>query len=124
MNRWFAICILLFASCVDFEFEAPYEDLNGIYLEHILGRDDIYGRKLLCEEHKTYICSYDHLTSYSFAQVDSIHELSTYTSTHYIGDFDIADGFAYIISRSGLEIVDFRGTEPYLTSSLEIPWMD
>lgn len=113
MNKWSIIYLLLFTSCVDFEFEAPYEDLNGIYLEHVLDRDDIYGRKLLCEEHRTYISSGGLLTSYSFAQVDSIYELSTYASD-YIYDFDIADGIAYITSISGLEIVDFPETEPHL----------
>ncbi len=121
MNKWFAICLLLFTSCVEFEFEAPYEDLNGIYLEHILSRDDIYGMKLLSDNHTSYICWDDHLTSYSFAQVDSIYELSTYTSVDYIRDFDIADGFAYIVSCFGLEIVDFQETEPHLSGSLELP---
>jgi len=122
MNKWLIIIVLMAISCIDFDFEAPYEDLNGIYIEWITARPDIRGETLLFEGQEGYINYGDTLTRYKFGNVDSIYAYGIYISPHgIIRDFEVANDFAYVASDFGLEIINFQESEPYLYSSLEIP---
>lgn len=121
MNKWPIIIMLTTISCIDFEFEAPYEDLNGIYIELIAARPDIRGETLLFEGQEGYINYGDTLNRYRFGNVDSIYAYGTYVSPHSINGFDIANDFAYVASDFGLEIINFQENEPHLYGSLQIP---
>ncbi len=122
MNKWLIITIFITISCIDFEFEAPYEDLNGIYIEWITERRDISGKKLLFEGQEGYIDYGDTLSRYKFENIDSIYACGTYVSPHgIIRDFEISNDFAYVVSDFGLEIINLQETEPYQYGSLGIP---
>ncbi len=122
MNKCLIFIVLIFISCIELEFEAPYEDLNGIYLEWIKSYN-YRGRKLLCEGQKGYMLNLqeDGLICYSFANVDSIFELNSYMPSYWIADFEIHNDYAYITMPDfGLEIVNFQETAPYLSGNLWI----
>ncbi len=122
MNKLLVLIPLIFVSCIEFEFESPYEDLNGIYLDWIRSYD-YQGRKLTAENQKLYLMwsLFNTITNYDISNVYSISVVSSYTSQYELADFEIQSDYAYIVSWDyGLEIVNFQGTEPHLLSSLEI----
>jgi len=120
MNKWLIIILLMTSSCIDFEFEAPYEDLNGIYIAHVMRYSDVSGYKLLFEGSKGYILKESGLSCYSFVSVDSIFEICSYD--HGGHDFAISDSHAYITdpNLNLLLVINFQGSQPYLVSSLHI----
>ncbi len=112
-----AICLI---SCLDFEFESEYEDINGIYLEHVAAYD-IYGQKVIIDNNLGYIANDDTLLIYNIEDVDSISLLTTYNAASTIRDFTIKGYYAYIAGIFGLEIIDLNGSSPTQIGMLTIP---
>ena len=112
----------VFIACIDFDIDAPYDDINGIYLEEF-GSYDFFGYKVVVENQKGYILDMGEtdIVCYDFADVNSIETVSVYHSNFVKRDFAIADGYAYIVIQgSALEIVDFNQTTPQLAGFLPI----
>jgi len=123
MYKKLIVIAFVFVACIDFDIDAPYDDINGIYLEDIRSYD-FRGYKIVVEHEKGYILDVNEtdIVCYDFADVSSIETVSVYHSNIIKRDFAIADGYAYIVIQgSGLEIVDFNQTSPQLASSLPIP---
>jgi len=122
MIRKYFFPVLIFISCLKFEFESPYEDLNGIYLQW-MGENHAYVRKMIFDEDKTYTLNTNRktITCYSYIFPDSINTFSSYVSSHTIADFTVNKGFVYMATPSfGLEIINFHSQEPFLYSTLAI----
>lgn len=122
MSKWLSVILLLFISC--FEFESPYEDLNGIYLQ-LIKSYNYSGEKLLIEGQKGYLLRrhsfLSSLRMFDLAKPDLIYEISNYVSYQEIANFEVCDGYAYCVLPSyGIEIVNFNDSIPYLYSTLEI----
>ena len=115
VRRLLIISIAL-TSCLDFEFESPYEDINGIYLEHVQSYE-YSGTKLLLSGDVGYLISNDSMLIYDFTRVDSIFPLNAYQASHFIRDFDIAGPYAFL-ACGGLEIVDRDYSQPHLVGLL------
>jgi hypothetical protein len=115
-----AIISIALTSCFDFEFESPYEDINGIYLEHVQSYD-YSGTKLLLVGNVGYLISNDSMQMHDFTDVDSIFLLNVYQASYDIRDFDIAGAYAFL-ACGGLEIVDRDYSQPYLVGSLSLDY--
>ncbi|KPK64734.1 hypothetical protein AMJ83_00650 [candidate division WOR_3 bacterium SM23_42] len=115
-----AIISLTLTSCFDFEFESPYEDINGIYLEHVQSYE-YGGTKLLFSGNIGYLVSNDSMQIHDFTHVDSIFLLNVYQASYYISDFDIAGAYAFLACGIlGLEIVDRNYEQPHIVASLNL----
>ncbi|KPK71374.1 hypothetical protein AMJ87_07370, partial [candidate division WOR_3 bacterium SM23_60] len=123
MYKKLIVIAFVFIACIDFDIDAPYDDINGIYLENVRSYDFL-GYKIVVENERGYILDFNEtdIVCYDFADVSSIDTVSVYHSNIIKRDFAIADGYAYIVIQgSGLEIVDFNQTSPQLASFLPIP---
>lgn len=109
----------VFTACIDFDIDAPYDDINGIYLEYVRSYD-FSGWKIAAENEKGYILDDTYIVCYDLTDAYRIDTLSVYQSVYPKSDFAIADGYAYIASPYYLEIVDFNQTTPHLAGSLSI----
>lgn len=120
MYKKLLVIAFVFIACIDFDIDAPYDDINGIYLEHI---KDYWapGKKIIVENEKGYILNVDCVACYDFTDLDRIDTINVYQSFPTKVDFDIADGYAYILNPYYLEIVDFNQTTPQLAGYLPIP---
>lgn len=123
MNKWLLILSLIFLTCLKFEFESPYEDLNGIYLQWI-GSYGVEARKIVVVSKTGYFSRPYYLPIYIESYVmstDSVYKLASYTSDKAIADFDIFENFAFLATPSfGLEVINFQCPEPFLYSDFEI----
>jgi hypothetical protein len=122
MYRKLIVIAFVFIACIDFDIDAPYDDINGIYLENIISYD-FTGWKIAVENQKGYILDLGEtdIVCYNFADVSSIDTISLYQSVYLKPDFVIANGYGYIVSQNfGLEIVDFHQTTPQHVGSLPI----
>jgi hypothetical protein len=122
MNKSFIVISFIFLACLKFEFESPYEDLNGIYLE-LVKSYDYSGEKLLIEGQNGYIL-YQPLTAlmkYNFSNIDSIYMICYYINSSEVRDFEISNDYAYeALPSYGLRIIDFETSDPSLCGELEI----
>ena len=112
----------VFIACIDFDIDAPYDDINGVILEHIRSYD-FPGKKIVIDNEKGYIVRRDDtdIVCYDLTDVYNIDTFSVYRSVYTKPDFTIANGYAYIVSQNfGLEIVNFNQTTPQLTGFLPI----
>lgn len=114
----------IFISCIDFDIDAPYDDINDVYLEEIISYY-FPGKKIAVENERGYIlgrgANSRDIVCYDFADVNSIDTVSVYQSFYTKPDFAVADGYAYIVSQNfGLEIVDFNQTTPQRAGFLYI----
>lgn len=112
--------VLICISCLDFQFESEYEDINGIYLEQIAAYD-IQGEKIITDNDIGYIINANNLLIFDFTNGDSIFPLCTYTAYDYIRDFAIERAYAYLVHNFGLEIIHTDGSSANLTGSLDLP---
>lgn len=124
MYKKLILIAFIFIACIDFDIDAPYDDINGIYLEHARSYD-FGGRRIAVENERGYIRgsgnNADCIVLYDFADVYRIDTINVYQSDHPKSDFTIADGYAYVVSDFfGLEIVDFNQTSPQLVGFLPI----
>jgi hypothetical protein len=124
MYRKLIFIAFIFISCIDFDIDAPYDDINGIYLENVKSYG-VVGKKLVVENERGYVrgrgSTDHHITCYDFSDVYDIDTLSIYQSVYTKPDFAVSDGYAYIVSKNfGLEIVDFNRTTPELVGFLPI----
>jgi hypothetical protein len=110
----------MFISCLDFQFESEYEDVNGIYLEQVAAYD-IHGEKIITDNDIGYIINDNNLLIFDFTNADSIFPLCAYMASGYIRDFAIEGAYAYLLHNTGLEIVHTDGTSAHLTGSLNLP---
>lgn len=114
-----AIASLALTSCFDFEFESPYEDINGIYLEHVQSYPFI-GRKLVFNGDVGYVIRGDLMQGYEFTNIDSASLLNTYITSSIITDFQIRNDYAFLaLPNERLEIVDLDSPSPSFVSSIE-----
>lgn len=106
-------------SCLDFEFESAYEDINGIYLERVMSYP-FGGTKLDFNGDIGYIISGNSMYGYEFADIDSVSLLNTYETSSTITDFQIVNGYAFLaLPNERLEIVDLHGPSPTFVGSSE-----
>lgn len=112
------LILLASISCLDFQFESEYEDINGIYLEHVQSYP-FSGRKLLFNGEVGYIINAESLLIYDFTNVDSVILLNTFETSGIISDFLIKDGYAFLALPNRMEIIDLNGNSPNLISSLQ-----
>jgi hypothetical protein len=123
MNKWFYILLILL-SC-KFEFESPYEDVNGIYVQLIKYYSNYSGQKLVIEGQYGYLLrKYIHtsrIEKYNFVDIDSIYSISDYVLATTNVDFEISQGYAYVVLPWSLDIINFEGTEPSFCGYILIP---
>lgn len=108
---------LALISCLDFQFESEYEDINGIYVEFLYSYD-YYGTKLLFNGNTGYMINADSLLVFDFSRIDSVILLGHYTAAHSIYDFQIHDDYAILVTALSMEIVDLRDSLPNQLSIL------
>ena len=107
-------------SCLNFEFESEYEDINGIYLEEIAAYA-VYGEKIIVENDLAYVIHGDTLLIYDVEEKDSVFLCNTYSASGYIRDFEISGGYAYLgVDGFGLEIINISDSSPYQVGSFFI----
>jgi hypothetical protein len=120
MNKWLYLLLILL-SC-KFEFESPYEDVNGIYVQWVKTYSNYGGEKLVIEGEYGYLLDPSTLTKYNFANIDSIYVISKYCDSLWIADFEVSQNFAYLaVTLSGLSIVNFQGIDAILYGHVDIP---
>ncbi len=120
MHRRLILIAFIFIACIDFDIDAPYDDINGIYLEHIT-EYRYPGSKIAVENEKGYVLHTPAIVCYDLADVYHIDSVSVYQSVYQKPDFAVVDGYAYVVSDGfGLEIVDFNQTNPQLAGFLPI----
>jgi hypothetical protein len=121
--KYVALIFLASISCLDFQFESEYEDINGINLEFVTYYT-YGGEKLLFRGDTGYIIQQDSLKAYDFANVDSIYLLDTYIPQygHRIADFVLENSYAFIVTSTGLRIIDMSGTQPQLAGTLSLQY--
>ncbi|KPJ71978.1 hypothetical protein AMJ52_07845 [candidate division TA06 bacterium DG_78] len=112
-------------SCFKFEFESPYEDVNGIYVQLIKYYSNYSGQKLVIEGQYGYLLrKYIHtsrIEKYNFVDIDSIYSISDYVLATTNVDFEISQGYAYVVLPWSLDIINFEGTEPSFCGYILIP---
>ena len=73
--RWAIIFVLLIfvasISCLDFQFESEYEDINGIAVEYVHRYMYLYGSKILFNDDLGYITNAESLLVYDFSEVEA-----------------------------------------------------
>jgi hypothetical protein len=123
--KYAALILLASISCLDFQFESEYEDINGIYLE-FLTYYQYGGQKLLFRGDTGYISRYDSLLAYDFTRADSINLLDIYTPgagyLYEIRDFLFEDEYAFLMLPSGLQIVDLSSPQPHIVGTLALQY--
>ncbi len=124
MNKWLIFIFIYLISCIKFEFESPYEDANGIYLQWI-GSYPAAGNKVVVIGKTGYFLDNYYNRSYveKYAvTTDSVYLISRYFVNKRVTDFEVDDDYAFLaIPDFGLEIVNFQGDEPFLYGDLQIP---
>ena len=120
---YLALVLLVSLSCLDFQFESEYEDINGISLEY-LGHYTYGGQKLLFHGDTGYVIRNDSLQIFDFANVDNIYLLDAYVPLrgHVITDFVLEDNYAFVTLPIGLHIIDMNTTQPQLAGTLGIQY--
>ncbi len=113
------LVLLALASCLDFQFESEYEDINGIYVEHISSYD-YFGTKLLFNGSTGYISHDDSLLVYDFTELDSVVYLGHYIAADLINDFQIFDDHAILGTDQSIEIIDLHDSMPVQLSSMSV----
>lgn len=124
--RFFKLTIIiavLATSCLDFQFESGYEDINGILVEHVYSYDYL-GTKLLFNGSTGYMINAESLLAYDFTNFDSVTFLGHYGATHAIDDFQIIDDCAILVTDHSVEIVDLRDSLPNQLSFLPVYFFD
>jgi hypothetical protein len=101
----------VFISCLDFQFESEYEDINGIYVENVQSYD-YGGIKMIFNGDIAYIARAESLLIYDFTVIDSAVYLNSYCAANIIIDFQLYDGCAVLLTISDIEIVDLRDSIP------------
>jgi len=114
---YFALLLVTTTSCLDFQFESEYEDINGIHLE-FLEHYAYGGKKLLFRGDTGYISRYDSLLVYDFTKADSIYLLDIHLSEYQIADFLLEDDCVFLILHVGLRIIDIITSPPQIVGSL------
>lgn len=121
--KYLALILLASISCLDFQFESEYEDINDIYLEFLTYY--LYGgEKLLFHGDTGYIVQQDSLKAYDFTNVDSIYLLYAYIPQygHRIADFVLENDYAFLVISTGLRIVDISSTQPQAVGTLSLQY--
>lgn len=118
--RFAALVSILLLSCLNFEFESEYEDINGIYLKQIAAYA-VYGEKIIVNNDLAYIIHGDTLLVYDVEEKDSVFLVNTYSASNSIIDFEVRGDYAYLAGGFGLEIVNISDSSPNKVGSLYIP---
>jgi hypothetical protein len=109
--KFTTIIAVLATSCLDFQFESGYEDINGIYVEHVYSYNYL-GTKLLFNGSIGYMVNADSLLVYDFTDMDSVILLGYCGADFSINDFQIYDDYAILVTDLTMEIVDLRDSLP------------
>ena len=120
--RWTIISVLLIfvasISCLDFQFESEYEDINGIAVEYVHRYMYLYGSKILFNDDLGYITNAESLLVYDFSEVEAAAYQGHYSANSTINDFEIYDECAILVTHDRVEIVDLRDSLPTQLSSV------
>jgi hypothetical protein len=115
--KYVAFLMLASISCLDFQFESEYEDVNGIYLEHVRSYEYV-GTKILLDGSTGYVASAESLLIFDFTEIDSAVYLGYYNADNNINDFQIYEECAVLVTDRGMEIVDITDSLPSLLSAV------
>ncbi|MGB9720249.1 MAG: hypothetical protein ACPL28_02045 [bacterium] len=124
MSKKLILISIIFISCIKFEFESPYEDANGIYLQWI-GSYPIVADKMIIADKTGYFLDrnpYVSIIEKYIISTDSCRMISRYIHNGLINDFAIEDDYGFLaIPSYGLEIINFQGETPFLYGELALP---
>ncbi|MEO0162241.1 MAG: hypothetical protein ABIL74_08215 [candidate division WOR-3 bacterium] len=114
----------IFIACIKFEFESPYEDANGIYLQW-LGIYPIAADKFVITDRFGYFLDIGYSASkiekYTIS-IDSCHYMCRYIRNGTVNDFKVENEYGFLaIPSFGLEIINFQGETPFLYGELSLP---
>jgi hypothetical protein len=123
MNLRTALLLAIIMVSCDLTFEAPYEDLNGIYLQ-LIASYDCQGYRLLFDGPLLYIRYGSSIAKYELSNKDSLKLISSYPCGIYLLDFCVHDGYAYCAKHDEIRIIDFNVTQPELLSVIDIDHVD
>ncbi|KPL14485.1 hypothetical protein AMJ74_03310 [candidate division WOR_3 bacterium SM1_77] len=116
-SKYAALILLASISCLDFQFESEYEDINGLHIEHVHSYSFV-GTKILFNGSMGYIANAESLLVYDFTEVDAAVYLGYYAAYNSINDFQICDNCAVLVTDTGIEIVDISDSLPNQLSAV------